>query len=305
VTGQTLPAKALTSEETVLRFDFLRGIGYFSWETPSRLFLVRRTVPFDFHLLSYSHVHEGWGSLGRMVEEFEVDPQRYRSERGYSCLTRDAVQRTLPFLGDIDLLKYEAAMAVPIYSDKDFQLRGAFLLYLAKKEYVPLHTGGAVQERLAEQFLRLNQAMNQALDYQERVLGVQDSATTICAKWKQLVQDRTGGELVIGRLELGYPECADRTKLLELCSRIQALLSGSDCFSVLDRDELGVGRAAILIAARYGLSFDDVRERALSAVGAAGENCGPLIYSCRQLRDSPMRRIGPCAEGARRAAESA
>src|SRR5207244_7747324 len=113
--------KDITREECPDKFNkedrtgFLKGIAYFSWERASRLFLVRRARPFDFHILSYSHVHEGWGSLGRMVKDFEYNSADYVKNKGYSCLTRDAVQRTLPLQDDIEYLDYEAAMAMPIY----------------------------------------------------------------------------------------------------------------------------------------------------------------------------------------------
>lgn len=267
---------------------FLRGIAYFSWEKASRLFLVRRAVPFDFHILSYSHVHEGWGSLGRMVEEFEKDPKDYVENIGYSCLTRDAVQRTLPFQGDIEHLKYEAAMAIPIYngnSDKGYQLRGAFLFYLAKPEFVPLHTGSDWQKLLIGKFKKLNEVMNYALDWQEEQLKVTDSARVIFEKWETLAREKR--DVVIGRLEIKIDLKEHPQKpaggLPDLCSKIQALLSGSEFFSVLNESNIQNGQAIILVAARYGISYEEIRENILMAIGTAAESYGSFSYSCKRL----------------------
>jgi SAM-dependent methyltransferase len=290
ITGETCPDKLLTAEETVGKGHFLRGIAYFSWEKASRLFLVRRARPFDFHVLSYSHVHAGWGSLGRMVEEFEADYEDYIKRKGYTCLTRDAVQRTLPFLGDIDTLRYEAAMAVPIYRPEDHEMRGAFLLYLAKREYVPLHTGSLLQADLVTKFQELNRGMNDALDWQEEALDIQNSADAVRRKWEKLVQAPGGEDLVIAKLslELSEHEQTEKTarSLSDLGSRIQALLSSSECFSVLDERQRHTGKIAVLVAARFGLAFDDIRDNILSAVGAAAEGCSPLSYRCCALRQA-------------------
>ena len=289
ITGEECPKKR---EDT----KFLRGIAYFSWEKASRLFLVRRAVPFDFHILSYSHVHDGWGSLGRMVEEFEKNTVKYVEEIGYSCLTRDAVQRTLPFQGDIEQLNYEAAMAVPIYKNNEvsgYQLRGAFLLYLAKPEYVPIHTGSLWQEQLVEKFKELNDLMNDALDQQEKSLKIVDSSTTICTKWEKLAKERP--DVVIARLEIKIeiidPQDTNAASLglLKVCSNIQALLSGSECFSVLDDRNIKSGKATILVAARYLISYDEIRENILTAVGTAAEDYRPLFYKCTRLGlEAPM-----------------
>jgi SAM-dependent methyltransferase len=269
---------------------FLRGIAFFSWEKASRLFLVRRAQPFDFHILSYSHVHDGWGTLGRMIEEFEKDPADYTKNKGYSCLTRDAVQRTLPFQGDIEHLNYEAAMAVPIYRNDGYELRGALLLYLAKLEYVPLHTGIELQKDLIERFTELNDLINNALDKQSEKLQIVESAKRICAKWEELAQKKPES-VAIARLIITAKKNSPKKRqinnhslsLSDVCSRIQAQLTGSDCFSVLDDKNLLKGEAAILVAARFGVTYDEIRERILATVGAAAENYGPFIYECKQL----------------------
>jgi SAM-dependent methyltransferase len=291
--------KDITREECPRKFKrddtgFLRGIAYFSWEKASRLFLVRRAVPFDFHILSYSHVHDGWGSLGRMVEEFEKNTVKYVEEIGYSCLTRDAVQRTLPFQGDIEQLNYEAAMAVPIYNHSEisgYQLRGAFLLYLAKPEYVPIHTGISWERQLVEKFQDLNNLMNAALNQQDKTLEIVDSSSTTCAKWEKLAKERP--DVVIARLEIKIKiidteDIAGASLgLLKVCSNIQALLSGGECFSVLDDRSIKNGKATILVAARYLISYDEIRENILTAVGTAAEDYGPLFYKCTRLGLEP------------------
>jgi ubiquinone/menaquinone biosynthesis C-methylase UbiE len=284
--------KDITTEECPAKKEdtkFLKGIAYFSWEKASRLFLVRRAVPFDFHILSYSHVHDGWGTLGRMVEEFENDTNKYVEDIGYSCLTRDAVQRTLPFQGDIDYLNYQAAMAVPIYKVSElggYQLRGAFLLYLAKPEYVPIHTGSQWQKNLVKKFKKLNHLMNEALNEQEISLAIEDSSTIICDKWKKLAKERP--DLVIARLEIRIKMPQQKVAnaylgLLKVCSNVQALLSGSKFFSVLDDRDIKKGKATILVAAKYRTSYDEIRESILTAVGSVAESYRPLYYQCTDL----------------------
>lgn len=287
ITEQRCPDRNLSADETVSESHFLRGVAYFSWEKASRLFLVRRARPFDFHILSYSYVHAGWGSLGRMVEDFERHPIEYTKEKGYSSLNRDSVQRTLPFQGDIKSLQYEAAMAVPVYHPDTYELRGAFLFYLAKREYVPLHTGSELQRGLVTQFQHLNKLMNLALDWQEKRLGVRDSAREIVNNWEKLAEDNDGANVVIAKLNVLFATAdlqpGDYHSLSALCSRIQALLSSSECFSVLDEREMAQGKASILVAARVDLSFEDIRDKILAAVGAAAEKCGPFSYTCRRL----------------------
>jgi SAM-dependent methyltransferase len=276
---------------------FLKGIAYFSWEKASRLFLVRRAYPFGFHILSYSHVHEGWGSLGRMLEEFEENTQKYVEKTGYSCLTRDAVQRTLPFQGDIEYLNYEAAMAVPVYKldpINGYQLRGAFLFYLAKPEYVPLHTGSPWQDDLIKKFKDLNDVMNNALNKQENKLQIENSTQVLLEQWETLAAKKPGA--VIARLEINLAQKKGRNssflKLLKVSSKIQAQLSGSECYSVLDDSELEKGQVAILVAARFGTSYDEIQEKILAIVGvAAAENFGPFKYSCNPLGLKTSRKI--------------
>jgi SAM-dependent methyltransferase len=268
---------------------FLKGIAYFSWEKASRLFLVRRAFNFDFHILSYSHVHEGWGSLGRMLEEFEKDPVEYVERIGYSCLTRDAIQRTLPFQGDIKHLKYEAAMAIPVYRvDRvnGHKLRGAFLLYLEKPEHVPLHTGSYWQSRLVKKFKELNVVMNSELNKQADDLKIADSAAAIRNKWRKLARERR--EVVIAELVISAKLARGRGKIdpfvfSDVCSKIQAELSGSECFSVLDDRDLGKRQASILVAARFGISYDEIREKILAVIGSAAEDHGSFFYKCTRL----------------------
>jgi SAM-dependent methyltransferase len=284
ITGEECPK---TMEESGK--GFLKGIAYFSWEKASRLFLVRRAVPFDFHILSYSHVHEGWGSLGRMLEEFEKEPVRYVEKTGYSCLTRDAIQRTLPFQGDIKHLNYEAAMAIPIYRvDRvnGHKLRGAFLFYLAKPEHVPLHTGSYWQSLLVKKFEKLNVVVNRALNKQAHNLKITDSAAAIRNKWRKLARERP--EVVIAQLVISAKPSKGRGKIdphvfSDVCSKIQAQLSGSECFSVLDDRELVKRQAAILVAARFGISYDEIRERILAVIGSAAEDHGSFFYKCERL----------------------
>jgi SPX domain protein involved in polyphosphate accumulation len=133
--------------------------------------------------------------------------------------------------------------------------------------------------------------MNKALDAQEVQLEVAHGATTIRDKWEGLVRQRTG--VVIARLEVtesrvkGY---SDTLKLSNVCSKIQAQLSGSECFSILDDRKVKKGQAAILVAARFGISYDELQEKILAVIGAAAEDFGPFSYSCNPLGSKKPRK---------------
>jgi hypothetical protein len=127
--------------------------------------------------------------------------------------------------------------------------------------------------------------MNRALDWQAGRLKIKDSARVIFEKWTALANEKP--DVVIGRLDITIDLTAHAERpaggLPDLCSKIQALLSGSDFFSVLNESNITEGRAIILVAARYGISYEEIRENILMAIGTAAENYGSFSYSCKRL----------------------
>ena len=142
----------------------LRAIIYFSWEEERRVFLVRRTYPYHFDFLSYSHCPAGWGSLGRMLEE--LDNRADDSEHSIVYTDSDqhpvSEQRLLPYQREINRIGHDSALVLPIKEDNT--LRGAFLFCIEHHGpgTFPEDTDSAI-----EAFQDINENINDALTKHE------------------------------------------------------------------------------------------------------------------------------------------
>lgn len=291
----------------------VRAIAFFSWEPDSRQFLVRRAWPHHFHIISYSSVFAGWGSLGRMVEEFENNPKQYIRLKGYSFLDRGDLQRTLPFAGDFESLKYEAALAIPVADDPDGdhpRLLGSYLVYLRRKGLVPVHTGSDYHKEFNRQLRELARKTASILGKQDRAFqySAEVSREQATAKeWRRLVDTSEGSGLVIAELLLtieggSATDPGGNPHLLDvLCAGLVAMLSGPETCTIRDqaaaaavakRQEVDLRdsnqTACLLIAARPGMTFDALHERILALIGPAGwrHMVRGLSFSCDLLRST-------------------
>src|ERR1051325_9726362 len=96
----------------------LRAIAYFSWEKERRVFLVRRVYPTHFDFLSYSHVPEGSGALGVMIDE--VLAKKYRKKNKiYTPIFDVRDRKTLvPYLREVERLEYNSILVLPIFASE-------------------------------------------------------------------------------------------------------------------------------------------------------------------------------------------
>lgn len=122
----------------------LRAVAYFSWESDKRSFLARRVFPPYFDFLSYSHVPAGWGALGIMLDELTSAVANGTTIPAFSTVLQvRGRQQLLPYLREVDRLKYESVLVVPVTDPTAplALLRGAIAFYLHRADCLPAESG--------------------------------------------------------------------------------------------------------------------------------------------------------------------
>jgi hypothetical protein len=239
----------------------LRAIAYFSWERAAQVFLTRRVYPTYFDFLSYSHVPAGWGALGVMLKELELDGRGYR-DRIYTTVPDIRRNRILfPYLREATRLKYGAVLVLPIFDEPEpcqSTLLGACVFYLRNEAVLPERA--KVKDRLRG----FANAMATAIRRHE--LKINDAELS-----KNWHRDLHVGENYTAELHISIHPDGRAEVLDEITDEIIRSLSGHDLCSIPDPSREGTDRKSrmVMIAARDGIDPKIVRKQVLNAVGHA------------------------------------
>lgn len=263
----------------------LRALAYFSWEEASRLFLARRVYPTYFDFLSYSHCHEGWGALGTMLEQLESEPKEYISSKVYTVV-KEFGQRALPFLVEVERLKFKAILAVPVvahseqtahdYSFKSRDLHGAYLLFLQDDSNLPERV--LKSKKIADFRTALGNFTDktqEALEAQSNMLKTisDDEHTELAKTWRDSA-DVYSKRIYIFEVRLQPKKTIQRSEMDEISSGVIAALSGAEFHAIVEQGgDYNSSEATVLVAGRKG---GNIKSEILRAVGTACKNLDPL-----------------------------
>ena len=100
----------------------LCAIAYLSWEKEHRLFVARRVWPATLHFLGHSYIPDGWGVVGKLTKALQNEyngqrPVDWMDEFCIRDINADSKQGILPFMRDINTLRYNSVSALPIFKN--------------------------------------------------------------------------------------------------------------------------------------------------------------------------------------------
>lgn len=270
-----IPVPQPTDEK--IQYSSLRAVAYFSWEKERHTFLIRRVYPISFDFLSYSHVPDGWGALGKMRAEIAKD------NKSYTCIenVRNEVL-ILPYLREATRLDYCSVLVAPVKTEQD--LLGAFVFYLRDENSLPT-------EDLSLKFDAISSAMAVAVQkHLEIITGGIDELPKL---WRER-KPRPGENSAMLELNISVdfrrtiePNAVEIELILDsIATSVLSALNNDDIFTILDKST-STENSTIFLSIGKETDAYNLKKQILSAAGiAVGEICSQnddlfFQFSCK------------------------
>lgn len=165
----------------------IRAVEFLTWEEATRVFLARRIYPIYFDFLSYSSCHEGWGAVGHMLTQLQMDPKD-RKIASPPFYEEKFSQRALPFLKESKRLGFSSIFTFPVLkpgrnsdqSVKSSEVWGAYVVFLDEASSQPESVLGSTStefSRFQTYLIQMSQLTAEILEIQSHMLELNTDQT--------------------------------------------------------------------------------------------------------------------------------
>jgi hypothetical protein len=249
----------------------LRALAYFSWERERRVFLVRRVYPTFFDFLSYSHVPEGWGAVGKMLNQVLESQANYQKKIVYTVIPDVRRTRSLiPYFSEVERLRYSSVLALPVFDSvsRDIpNLMGALVFYVKNKAFLPDEGDYKTKKRLQNFALEMEQA-----------LKLHEKAITRGSKPMARILRDHANRNEIAELTITLHPHNEIILLETMTASVMRALNGTDIVSIRDTTRRKPNTKTLLLVGHEKVDAQHFRAQVLNAVGNACEGHHYVSY---------------------------
>ncbi|MCI0562412.1 MAG: hypothetical protein MN733_28330, partial [Nitrososphaera sp.] len=224
------------------------------------------------------HVPAGWGALGIMLDELTSAVANGTTIPAFSTVVQvRGRQQLLPYLREVDRLKYESVLVVPVTNPTAplALLRGAIAFYLHRADCLPAESG-----EFAIRVSKFSQLLQDHVQKHVSSLNPRTFKTLGQIWWDDLKSHNSS--LRIGLLDINVEglETTAGSQLDEIVHRLVDHMGGSQYHCVPGPDDPGPNWRRVLVAAPLDVQPQTLRTAMLTAAGHACVNVRLVHYRC-------------------------